>query len=300
MKKVLISSLILLSFTNQGFARDVIAKPVNSERETQLDLYSKTSSGQYKGELKKVRRKDEFELMEGRFYGGVGLRVSSMKDIKLEKEAKRTDAQIQAETGQSSTVYYDENKLDFDMETGFYGSLGIYWRNGLRTELEYAQTTYEDNSLSQFQFANGSDKVWEYLHNNSINVNSIPINRLEFDVKTVMWNFIYEPFKYDSKVTPYIGAGAGLVIADIKSLPNDGSDKAFGWQGMAGLAYKMGNSGSMYLGYRYIQSSELEQTFTRVVQVSGSSPNYTPYTIQSKESYEYIAHSIDVGFRFFF
>lgn len=304
MKKILVLSFAFLTFiTNSSFARTRQLKRLNVEKKT-LDLESKEVSGQYKGELKNVRRKDEFRLYDARWYGGLGLRYSMMDKSKMSKDSSRTDAQIQGETGQSSTVHYDENEIDLEGAGGFFGSLGMYWTNGLRMELEYSQTKYDSSSLEEFRFtetaSSNNGKVWEYLHNNAINVNTIPITELEFDVKTIMFNVLYEPFKYDSKLTPYIGAGTGLVITDVESLPNDGSAKGLGFQGMVGLSYKMGYDGAMYLGYRYVRADDLEQTFKRVVQVSYSSPNYTAYTIQSKETYDYVSHNIEAGFRFFF
>jgi len=296
MKKILISTFIFLSSINLSFA-EIDMKPLNVEKET-LDLESKESSGQYKGKLKKKRQRDEFRLIDARFYGGGGLKYSFMSDTKMTK-ANKTNAQIQAETGQTSTIYYDENKLSLGGNGGYFASLGLYWGNGLRIETEYTQTTYDTKKLGDFSFTVGTDKIWEYLHGSSVNVNSVPITQLEFDVKTVMLNVIFEPFRYHSKITPYIGAGAGLVMGDVQSLKNKGSAKAFGAQAMVGLSHKFGNSGCIYLGYRFTKSGDLEQTFKRIVQV-GASPTYTPYTIDSKETYQYEAHGVDLGFRLFF
>jgi opacity protein-like surface antigen len=300
MKKIIILLIFFLCYAvNSAFAnRNITLRPANVERDI-IDLDSEEISKQYKGKIKKIRTKDEFRLYEARFYGGFGVRYSFIDKTTLNK-GNKSNSQIQAETGQSS-IYYDDSNLSFNAQSGFFGSLGLYWGNGLRAELEYSQNKYRIKKLDNLSYNIDNDKVWKYLHNNTTYVNTLPIKELELAIKTVMINSIYEPFRYNSKLTPYIGVGGGLVMADMISLPNTDSAKTWGAQGMLGLSYKMGHSGAMYLGYRYIYSGDLKQTFnTRIVQVSGVSPNYTPHTIVSKETYKYRSNNIDVGLRFFF
>lgn len=253
---------------------------------------------QYKGKLKHKKRKEEFHFMDARFYLGAALRYSMASDLTL--KTSKTDSQIQSETGQSSTIYYDKEKISLDDTVGYAGSVGLYWRNGFRTELEFSRSKYTTNDINNLYIDYDNQRFWQYLGSgDTLYQNQSPISELEFTVSTTMLNFIFEQFSDRSKIVPYIGFGVGMISSDVKSLPNDGSARGLAGQGMVGLSYQIGHKGSFYFGYRYIQSETLDQTFTRVVQIQKPS-GYQAYTIKSPEEYVYKSHNIETGLRFFF
>ncbi|MFC4292248.1 outer membrane protein [Sphingorhabdus arenilitoris] len=67
---------------------------------------------------------------------------------------------------------------------------------------------------------------------------------------------IYYDFNKEGALQPYIGAGAGVQVTDVRFIPS-GVDVAnddatvFAWQGMAGLTYKIGPSMEVFGQYTY-------------------------------------------------
>lgn len=57
-----------------------------------------------------------------------------------------------------------------------------------------------------------------------------------------------------SRFVPYIGGGAGAVIGilDLEELDDSDSQALFAWQGLAGLNYKISDTTSVGLAYKYL------------------------------------------------
>lgn len=79
----------------------------------------------------------------------------------------------------------------------------------------------------------------------------------------------YYDIETNSNITPYVGAGAGVV--DI-----DGEDTVFAYQAMAGAAVGLNENSELYGGYRYFGSEGLD--------VGGA-------------TLDYASHSAEVGYR---
>ena len=78
---------------------------------------------------------------------------------------------------------------------------------------------------------------------------------------------------------PYIGVGAGTVqVTRASSGPLNGSEWAFGYQGMAGVSFDVDEKHAIYLGYRYQASEDV--------------------TINGVPDIEYASHNISIGVTF--
>lgn len=94
----------------------------------------------------------------------------------------------------------------------------------------------------------------------------------DFTAYSAMAN-LYFDFKNPSKVTPFIGAGGGILRLSIDNLRsssatiNDESDTTEAWQMVAGVAVKLDPRTSLDLTYRYLGCSDLSW--------SGASADYT-------------------------
>jgi opacity protein-like surface antigen len=93
-----------------------------------------------------------------------------------------------------------------------------------------------------------------------------------FTAYTAMAN-LYFDFNKSSKITPYIGAGGGVLRLSIDDLGsdlvriNDQSDSTEAWQLMAGVAIKLDPRTNLDLAYRYLGCNELSW--------AGASADYT-------------------------
>lgn len=96
-----------------------------------------------------------------------------------------------------------------------------------------------------------------------------------------MVNLFYD-IPLSNKLAPYIGAGIGDAY-----LTNSGGSNAFAYQGMAGLNYKLTESGTVFGGYRYFATSKFNLT-----------ENVAGTVITEKADVK--ANSIDVGYRYSF
>jgi opacity protein-like surface antigen len=78
---------------------------------------------------------------------------------------------------------------------------------------------------------------------------------------------------------PYIGAGVGTVQVSWDGAgPFNGSEWAFGYQGMAGLSFDVDEKHAIYLGYRYQAAEDV--------------------TIKGVPDIEYASHNISIGVTF--
>ena len=88
----------------------------------------------------------------------------------------------------------------------------------------------------------------------------------KFQTTSYMANMLYD-LDFGSKVTPYIGAGAGVAHIKLNNLTSGGaiagptSDNVFALQGIVGLAYELSSKLDLTLDYRYFFASD-DPTFT--------------------------------------
>ena len=313
-KKYLIIFFVCL--INNAFANirltipsDIETKKLNKEQRDRFqNIQYKESVGipnQYKGKLKYTKGKEEIKLRDVGFVMGVGGRYSITDDITLNSDIG---------SGSSYTYFNKTNTWEMKNNFNFFVSGGLYWRNGIRIELEYSQMTLETNNYGR-NFRNyGSSSVIfnQYLQKTGIltedstgsmlTSNMLPV--IELKVKTYMLNFILEKTNINSKIRPYLGFGDGIVNGNIDTLKNDESSTVLGAQAMVGLSYLIDDGHAvMYLGYRALFVQDMEQTFTRIVDASSfnGTTYFNPSFVKSKEKYNFPnIHNIDLGIRFFF
>lgn len=298
-------------------------RELNKEQKNKLQniQYSETQAipNQYKGKLAYTEGEEEIHLKDVRLYFGTGGRYTLTTDITQKTETEPTN----------TTYFNRKNKWEMGDDFNYYASLGIYWRNGIRIEIEYSQMTLStENYGDNFAVYNGPDQrgrgtifnqylqktaTTNYYYNlqnqlvyTTLTGNTLP--KIDLEVRTYMINFIFEKTTAKTKLRPYVGFGIGLVDGDVKTLVTNGSDMVLGGQVMVGLAYPFANDSLVvYLGYRGLFSDELEQTFTRVTGVSPYNGNYfdgktywNPHFMSSREKYKIQTHNIDFGARFYF
>lgn len=329
-------ALLALSITGIFAAKDLYAsvrlttpedlkiEQLNKEQKEKFQNIDYTETlaipNQYKGKLKYTEGKEEVHLKDVRLFFGAGGRYTFSGDTTLTSDLNENEV--------GSPGYFNKkNNLKFDDNFNFYASAGLYWRNGIRLEFEYSQMTLTTNNFGKnFKRYDNGIIFNQYLQRTGVlNTYGTGMNKytaltnnmlpkLDFSVKTYMVNFIFEKTNIRSKIRPYIGFGAGLVEGDIETLKNDGASRVLGGQVMVGLSYPISEDQLvLYLGYRGIFSQKMEQTFTRITNVSlenvpsnisseafNGKTYYNPNMVQSKEKYDFQAHNIDFGIRFFF
>lgn len=233
--------------------------------------YSETieTSNQYKGKLKKTEGVEEVRLNDVRLYLGFGGRATFANDATIKKEG------------------YDDINLNFDSDMNYFGSVGLYWRNGIRTEFEYSSTAIRGDATTPSGFMDSDGNISEKI-------------KINFEIDTYMWNFMFEKTHAKTPIKPYIGFGLGVASGDFEGLVTDGGALAPAAQFMVGLSYPISKDVvSFYLGYRAFFTGKMEQDFSMSRLISGSSPSAYE-TIQVKKSYYYQTHNVDFGIRFFF
>lgn len=80
----------------------------------------------------------------------------------------------------------------------------------------------------------------------------------------------YYDINTNSSITPYVGAGAGMVDVD-------GEDTVFAYQGMLGAAFNINANNELYAGYRYFAAEDAD--------------------LGGGASLEYVSHSAELGYR---
>ncbi len=146
--------------------------------------------------------------------------------------------------------------VDYDNGIGVYTSLGYDYGNNWRTELEFS---YRSNDVRHI-VNDGTPPAPGF--------GGWPDATLSGDLTTytLMANAIYD-FDFGNKwVTPYIGAGGGLIRSDVNftgsaplpsgTLSVDDRDIRVGAQGIAGLAFKLAENLSLDVSYRYLISQD--------------------------------------------
>ena len=303
---------------------DMEIEQLNKEEKAKLQniQYTETVAipNQYKGKLKYTEGKEEVHLKDARLFLGVGGRYTFSSDITL-----KSDQDI------NSPYFNKKNTFELDDNFNFYASAGLYWRNGIRLELEYSQMTLNtsdygknfaryDNGIIFNQYLQKTANLSSYtsiINGETQTYTALTDNMLptvDLSIKTYMFNFIFEKTNIKSKLRPYIGFGVGLVEGDFTTLETNDTSRVLGGQVMVGLSYPFVEEQLvLYLGYRGIFARTMEQTFTRVVGVSldgvpqlvsntafNGNVYYNPQLVESKEKFNFQAHNIDLGIRFFF
>jgi opacity protein-like surface antigen len=99
-----------------------------------------------------------------------------------------------------------------------------------------------------------------YRHTNVKSVsgfgNSVLVSGVDLSTWSLMGNGYFD-FKNNSPVTPFIGAGMGLVTARLNDNGYQFDDTVFGYQFMVGAAFALNNRISLDLSYRLQGTSDL-------------------------------------------
>jgi len=244
-----------------------------------IDSFKKTYElpKQYMGKLKYQKRKEPSHLKDAKIYLGFGFRNTWVDSTEFKDTTTTGEqfAQMNAQYGTSfdtsSTTFNATERRSCDEQLGYFGSIGLYWPSGLKTEIEYGSTEFNTNQTIT------NDSVTE---------------KITFKVDTVMFNVFLDAPSDLSKITPYIGGGIGVVRAKFKPYTNSNKENAAAVQGMVGLSYKLNYNSSVYLGYRYLVAKKLEQTIHETYE-EGDNIYYSTSTYE----YRYKSHGVDFGFR---
>ncbi|QWV94408.1 outer membrane beta-barrel protein [Geomonas oryzisoli] len=121
--------------------------------------------------------------------------------------------------------------LTFDPGFEVGGVVGYEWATGPRLEAEIAYRKCDTDKLS---------------------APGIPSEKVEGDlgVTSYMINAYYD-FSKDSSVSPFVGAGLGIVDGKLSDGFDDISDTTFGYQAMVGVTLKAAPNVNLDLSYRY-------------------------------------------------
>jgi opacity protein-like surface antigen len=119
---------------------------------------------------------------------------------------------------------------EFDTGYGFNVSAG-YNFDPVRLEFEFG---YKNADLDKFSGPGGSFSVAD----TDITVMSYMVNAL-YDIKT------------KSPVTPYVGAGLGILNGELEEQGYKEDDTQFGYQLIAGAAYNINNNLALDVSYRF-------------------------------------------------
>lgn len=144
--------------------------------------------------------------------------------------------------------YAFDSAADYDLGLGVYAALGYKTAGAWRYELELA---YRDVSIDSINADGAGFTGW-------------PAGTIDGDTtaKSALVNLIYD-FDNDSSVTPYLGAGVGVVNIDHDIIGNNpagipGTSIAYGasgwtlaYQGIAGIAVDLAEGLVFDLSYRY-------------------------------------------------
>jgi outer membrane protein OmpA-like peptidoglycan-associated protein len=178
-----------------------------------------------------------------------------------------------------------DSEADYENGIGVYTALGHEGAGGWRKEFEFS---YRTNDLRHFP-------------GDGINFTGWNENTVDGDIQSMAFMFnLIKNFQSDSKVTPYVGIGAGMARLKADYIGADPSfsggfgalnvqDKAweFAYQGIAGLAFELAEGLALDLSYRYFATLDPDFTGT----LAGLAENYEQ---------EYNSHSLFAGLRWNF
>lgn len=177
------------------------------------------------------------------------------------------------------------HRMEFDSGLAYGFQLG-YGFSGPRIEVDLRR---RENDVDEFGPASG-----------------VADGTGSIDSTSLMFNALYD-FKIGSKLFPYIGLGVGgaRVKADKVrkrvSAPNrtgvvDGDDRVFAWNLIVGAAYKVTDSLSFKLDYRFMRTDDIRYGYGVGCNAAGASCVFNG----DLDEDDYQAHNISVGMRWEF
>lgn len=128
-----------------------------------------------------------------------------------------------SEPGLSGTVEYDTG-------FGFNVSAG-YNFDPVRVEFEFGYKNADVDKIEAFGFG-------------------VPVDGADLTVMSYMVNGFYD-IKTNSAVTPYIGAGIGMINGELDDNGYTSDDTVFGYQLIVGAAYNVNKNFALDLSYRF-------------------------------------------------
>lgn len=178
-----------------------------------------------------------------------------------------------------------DSEADYENGIGVYTALGHEGANGWRKEFEFS---YRQNDL-------------RHLPGDGIAFTGWTEDTVDGDIQSMAFMFnLIKNFNSDSKVTPYVGLGAGMARLKASYAGADPSfsggfgslsvnDKSweFAYQGIAGLAFELAEGLALDLSYRYFAT--LDPDFSGTLAGTATSFNQ-----------EYNSHSLFAGLRWNF
>ena len=93
-----------------------------------------------------------------------------------------------------------------------------------------------------------------YRDSDELELDGLVISDVDASATTLMANVLYDFGDRDASFRPFVGAGVGGAKIDF----DDVDDTAFGWQLLAGAAWRMNERTSLDLTYRYLNVADLE------------------------------------------
>jgi OOP family OmpA-OmpF porin len=95
-----------------------------------------------------------------------------------------------------------------------------------------------------------------YRESNELELDGITVSDVDAGASTLMANVLYDFGDRDSAFRPFVGAGVGGAKVEFE----DVNDTTWGWQLLAGAAWRLSERASLDLTYRYLNVSDLEMT----------------------------------------
>ncbi|HIJ97330.1 MAG TPA: porin family protein [Desulfuromonadales bacterium] len=128
------------------------------------------------------------------------------------------------------TGYTGKATASYDAGVGF-NLLGGYNFDGARVEGEFG---YKNATMDKLSGSGGTVKL----------------NDTDITIMSYMVNGYYD-FKTNSQLTPFVGAGLGIINGEIKSQGSKDSDTVFGYQIAVGAGYNVNKNVVLDLAYRF-------------------------------------------------
>lgn len=188
-------------------------------------------------------------------------------------------------------------KTEFDTGLFVSGSVGWAFNNGLRLEAELSHQTQDVDTHTGVTAAGiplGSEDAAVLISGSpalGISVSDLVADgQGKVESTSLMLNAYYNLKLHDSPFSAYVGAGLGLADVDVDYKPSDvtiieDGDTVFAYQLMAGLGYALTDSTTLYGGYRYRATEDIETT-----------SSLFPATLKVENS----ASIVEVGLRYAF
>ena len=184
-------------------------------------------------------------------YGAIGAGLSYMED----------DLDVESISGPQAPF---DSEMNTDNGIGVYTALGKHFGDSWRAEFEFSYRNNDVRSMTA----------------DIPKISAFPEGQMSGDISTyaLMLNVLKDlDFLGGDWVTPYVGGGIGFAHIDadfvgvrtlglngINSIVVDSSDRRLAYQGIAGLAFKLAESLSLDLSYRYFGT--LDPSFDGLLQ----------------------------------